>query len=345
VSAFARNFQTPFVQQASLSVEKEIATRTAVNVAYLYVHGQHLIRARDANLPQPAQVNYPVYDESGTNFLGSYYTVDTFSTWQTAPSLSCPFPPCLNEVARPIPQLGSVTSFESAASSVYHGVTIAARRRMYKGFGFRVAYTFARAIDDGQDALVVGKPSLVQNAYAPQFERGPSVTDQRHRFVAAVTAEPQPFHRDRPVLRALFNDWRFAGVLTAGSGRPVNARIAGDANRDGNTYNDRLPGYRRNSFTGPDYATMDLRVTRKLYATERVRLELMVESFNLFNRANKRVDITDDGFLNSAGTFVQQDTVIGGKHYPAQFRRAGSFLVPTNAYAPRQVQVSARLRF
>ncbi len=45
----------------------------------------------------------------------------------------------------------------------------------------------------------------------------------------------------------MFNDWRFAGMVTAGSGRPVSARIVGDANGDGNTYNDRLPGYRRNA--------------------------------------------------------------------------------------------------
>ncbi len=38
-----------------------------------------------------------------------------------------------------------------------------------------------------------------------------------------------------------------------GSGRPVNATMAGDPNQDGNTYNDRLPGYRRNAFIGPGY--------------------------------------------------------------------------------------------
>ncbi len=43
----------------------------------------------------------------------------------------------------------------------------------------------------------------------------------------------------------------------------MNAYVLGDANRDGNDYNDRLPGYRRNSFTGPNYATTDLRLTRR----------------------------------------------------------------------------------
>ncbi len=216
VSAFARNFQTPYVQQASLSLEREVAERTAVSANYLYVHGQHLIRARDANLPQPTTLGYPVFDETGTNFLGDYYTVNSFSTWQMTPSLSCAFPPCINDIARPVPELGAVTVFESAASSVYHALTISARRRMARGFSFRLAYTWARATDDGQDALVVGRPATVQNSYSPGSERGLSVTDQRHRFVAAWTAEPQPFHQDHSNLKLLFNDWRFSGVVTSG---------------------------------------------------------------------------------------------------------------------------------
>jgi len=344
VSAFARNFQTPFVQQASLSVEREVGTRTAVGASYLYVHGQHLIRARDANLPPPVTVSYPVYNESGTNLLG-YYTVDSFSRWEMTPSLTCPFPPCVGQVARPISQLGAVTVFESAAGSVYHGLTLSARRRMHRGLGFRVAYTWARAIDDGQDALVVGRPATVENSYAPQQERGLSATDQRHRFVAAVTAAPQPFHRDRPALRWMFNDWRIAGVVTVGSGRPLSARVLGDANRDANSYNDRLPGYSRNAFTGPDYATTNLRLTRRFVLRDRYKLELLAESFNLLNRANRRVEISDDGFLNTAATFVQQDVTVGGKQYPASFRASRGFLSPTSAYAPRQVQFAVRMSF
>ena len=95
---------------------------------------------------------------SGANLLG-YYTVDSFATWDTPRTLSCPFPPCLGDVQRPTPQLGSVNVFESSASSIYHGLTVSLRRRMHHGFGMRVAYTWARAMDDGQDALVVGRPA------------------------------------------------------------------------------------------------------------------------------------------------------------------------------------------
>jgi hypothetical protein len=161
----------------------------------------------------------------------------------------------------------------------------------------------------------------------------------------AWTAEPQLFHHDHPTLRWILNDWRFAGVVTIGSGRPVTARIVGDANGDSNLYNDRLPGYRRNAFTGPDYATTDLRIARKVLVREHWKLEFLAESFNLLNRSNRRVDISDDGFSNTAATFVQGTVVPNGKVYPASYRATQGFLSPTSAYAPRQIQFALRLSF
>ena len=185
----------------------------------------------------------------------------------------------------------------------------------------------------------------MQNSYSPQSEWGESVTDQRQRLVAAWAAQPNPFHRDHPWLRTMFNDWRFSGVVTIGTGRPLSARIIGDANRDGNDSNDRLPGYRRNAFTGPDYATTDLRLMRGFPVGDHLRLELTAESFNTMNRNNARVDISDDGFTGSAGSFVIDEKMVSSVRYPAHFRKSGSFLTPTNAYAPRQVQFAVRLRF
>jgi hypothetical protein len=244
-----------------------------------------------------------------------------------------------------VPQLDSVNQYDSAASSVYHGLTVSVRRRMTDGIYFRLGYTFAHAIDDGQDALVTGRPSTVQNSYSTNSERGPSATDQRHRLAFSWIAEPQPFGREHDVFAALFNDWKFAGVITYGTGRPVDARIVGDPNRDGNTANDRLPGYGRNAFLGPDYATTDLRVSRRLFVHGHRKLELMIESFNLLNRNNQRVIVSDDGFLNSAGQFSQQEKVIGISHFPAYYRRPANFLAASNAYAPRQVQVALRFIF
>ena len=157
-------------------------------------------------------------------------------------------------------------------------------------------------------------------------------------------AEPT-FHFDQGMLNQLVNNWKLSSVLTMGSGRPVNATMAGDPNNDGNIYNDRLPGYTRNAFIGPDYFTTDMRITRNLRVGQRVTVNLVAESFNMFNRTNSRVEISDDGFYNSAGQFVAYSTPVKGKVYPGQFLINSKFLTPTNAYAPRQVQFALRLSF
>ncbi|GAC1438404.1 MAG: hypothetical protein NVS1B11_33130 [Terriglobales bacterium] len=200
-------------------------------------------------------------------------------------------------------------------------------------------------MDDGQDALVAGQPATVQNSYAPNAERGPSVTDQRQRFVFSWIAEPNPFDNNHLWLSRIFDSWKYAGVVTLGSGRPVNIMVSGDANQDGNNQNDRLPGARRNSFLGPDYATTDLRVTRMLFARDRFKLGLLVESFNVLNRDNKQVAVTDQGLQSDTVQFLPSTQKIGFRYFPAQSRSPTNPLRITNAFAPRQVQFALKLGF
>jgi hypothetical protein len=215
-------------------------------------------------------------------------------------------------------------------------------RRVARGTYLRLSYTFAHAIDDGQDALVAGEPATVQNSYNPNAERGPSATDQRNRFSGAFSTEAHLFHRGHETLGRLFNDWKVSSVVSIGSGRPVNATVSGDPNQDENDLNDRLPGYSRNGFTGPDYATTDLRLTRRIRLGETYKLEFIAESFNLLNRDNQRVAITSDGLVANATTFVQSSTTVGVAPYPAYYQQPQNFLRPNAAYAPRQVQLALK---
>ncbi|HUD64730.1 MAG TPA: hypothetical protein VMQ17_09135 [Candidatus Sulfotelmatobacter sp.] len=45
------------------------------------------------------------------------------------------------------------------------------------------------------------------------------MTDQRHRMVVALSAEPRPFHRGHELLGHLFNDWKISSVVNYGAGR------------------------------------------------------------------------------------------------------------------------------
>jgi outer membrane receptor protein involved in Fe transport len=344
ISAFAHDYRTPEIHQVSASLEREVAHRVVAELSYSFVHGQNLIRARDINLPPPTNVQYPIFDSSGVNLLG-YGSVETFATWQFTSSQTCPFTPCINPLARPIPQLGSIDVFESEASSVYHGGTISVRRQMTHGLYFRLGYTYAHAIDDGQDALVAGRPATVQNSYSPSSERGNSVTDQRNRFVFSWIYEPRALNNGQGWLGKLTKGWKNSGVITAGSGRPVNASVIGDANQDGNTNNDRIPAARRNSFVGPDYTTTDMRIGRTMYRHNKIKLDFTVESFNLLNRLNRRFQLTDDGALSNTAQFNYGSKHIGINHFPAYYQVPTNLAKATSAYAPRQVQLSLRVSF
>jgi hypothetical protein len=208
---------------------------------------------------------------------------------------------------------------------------------------FNLAYTWAHAIDNGQDALVAGQPVTVQNSYAAKSERGPSVTDQRQRLTISAIDEPHPFAKGVPA--TVFDHWKVSGIMTYGSGRPANATVSGDPNQDGNLSNDRLPGYGRNAFTGPDYASLDLKLGRLISVGERFHLELSGDSFNLFNRNNERLVITDNGFQSTAGQFIKYTQSVGGTYYPAYYQQPTTFLKPAASFAPRQMQLSMRLNF
>jgi len=345
VSAFSPNFVTPRVLQSSFSLEREVAPQTTLAISYLFVRGEHLIRAVDVNLPQPLALTYPLFDITGTQFQNGFYTVDSFATWQFSQSLTCPFPPCINPLGRPIARLGAIYEFQSAASSFYDGATLTLNRRVSRGTYLRLAYTYAHASDNGPDALIAGQPATVQNSYAPGAERGPSTTDQRQRLVFAFSAEPHPFHRENPALGRLFNDWKLSSITTAGSGRPFTATVQGDPNQDGNDLNDRLPGYSRNAFTSPDYWSADLRLTRQFHVREHYRVDVTADSFNLFNHANTRVAITSSGFTSQATTFVQGTVTTSTAYYPGYYQQPANFLKPNAAYAPRQIQLGAKLTF
>jgi hypothetical protein len=171
------------------------------------------------------------------------------------------------------------------------------------------------------------------------------VTDQRQRLSISAIEEPNPFAAGQKALAVMFDHWKISGIMTYGSGRPANATVSGDPNQDGNTSNDRLSGYGRNAFIGPDYASMDLRMARKMNLGGRFHLELTAESFNLFNRDNQRYELSDNGYYNPAGQFIKYTQSVGGTYYPAYYQQPTSLMKPMNAFAPRQMQLSMRLNF
>ena len=89
-------------------------------------------------------------------------------------------------------------------------MTVSLHKRMSGGLYFRLAYTWAHAIDNGQDALVAGAPATVQNSYSTKSERASSVTDQRQRLTISAIEEPNPFAPRQKTLATMFDHWKIS---------------------------------------------------------------------------------------------------------------------------------------
>ena len=64
---FASNYQQPYVEQYNTAVEYQVAADTSVTVAYTGVHGVHIQRTRDINLPSTqTAVTASVVGQPGT---------------------------------------------------------------------------------------------------------------------------------------------------------------------------------------------------------------------------------------------------------------------------------------
>jgi hypothetical protein len=72
-------------------------------------------------------------------------------------------------------------------------------------------------------------------------------------------------------------------------------------------------------------------------------MELVGESFNLLNRDNRHVLITEDGFQSNSASFVQTTKHIGINYFPAQYRVPNNVLHATSSYAPQQMQLALKL--
>jgi hypothetical protein len=112
-------------------------------------------------------------------------------------------------------------------------------------------------------------------------------------------------------------------IFSYGSSLPFNIVTGADRNFDTNV-NDRPVGVSRNSGRGFDFASLDLRLSRRFRLSEKMQLETLVEGFNVLNRANLQLP------NNTFGT--------GATPLP-------SFGKATAAADPRQLQLGLRLSF
>jgi hypothetical protein len=248
-----------------------------------------------------------------------------------------------------------ITMLSTSAHSIYNAAVVQFNRRMTRGLQFQASYTLADSRDDntyGVSATPSGNgPS---NAYNVAYDQGPSNFDVRHRVAASIVWQPPYFEgRSNHALRWLLSGWTFAPIITAASGLPFSPTVSGNPpSGSGNTASGvtgsqggtpsgataaRVPFLERNSYRYPGMNEIDLRIARSFKLYERAKLELIGESFNLFNHVNY-TGVTQQMFTmggTAANPTLSYTTNFG------QLTAANN----NNVLVPRQIQIGARISF
>jgi Carboxypeptidase regulatory-like domain len=231
------------------------------------------------------------------------------------------------------PNIGQVLQLNSVGNSNYNSLQTTLRIRSWHGLSTQFAYTWAHELDTMSEY----RGSIQFDYRNPALDYGSGDFDTRQNFTAFWTYDVpgsehgpkilthgwqvsglfsfhsgQPFNFDagtqRPGLNLVQNP--FSGVshtFSAANGgmpwvNPAAFCVPGSAGCPGPTTTT-LDGafigdIARNSFYGPGFADVDLSVIKNIPLTERIRLQLRAEMFNLFNRKNLA---TGPGSVGSSG--------------------------------------------
>ncbi len=268
------NSRIPYSEQANLEIDRALGHGLAVSAGYLFVAAHKLVRAEDLNVCPP----------------------DGSPASTTVPGITPGTPGCTIGPASAIPpnwpagkayfyngnpggsvaytNAGLLYFTDNSGNSVYHGLTLQVSERI-KNFSLNANYTFSHTLDDGTFTTFVSTP---EDDYERNLERANSNQDVRHRFITNFTADGP---KD-----SFLRKFAFSSIVTLQTGRPFTEFVGFDANGDTNPVTDRVGIVPRNNYYGDPLYSWDLRLSRYFQIKERLRLDLMVDAFNMLNRPN-----------------------------------------------------------
>ena len=303
----AADYQNPYAQQASFSIEHEFASGFTGSLSYIFVRGAHLTTSHDDNL-LPAPINpakgIPDWGPTADNPTGLKYFKD--------------------------PLLFQSNVYESGANSFYHGMILEATRRFGRNVSFSGNYTFSKAIDETTDYNSDFQPN---NQLCRRCDRALSSFDQRHKVVVFAVLQSGNGGADNG-FRRLVSGWLFTPIYRYNSSRPFNLLAGTELNNDRHNTTDRPFFAGRNTGIGPSFWTFDTRLSRRFGLGESRSLELMAEAFNLFNHLN--YSSVNNVVGNISGPFNLHGRDDRGPNDPLGF---------TAAYDPRRIQLGVRFAF
>ncbi|HST78171.1 MAG TPA: TonB-dependent receptor [Verrucomicrobiae bacterium] len=346
VAFFDPNFQNPQIHQVDMTLEHDLGRGTVFSLSYLGSLGRQLPGFGDANIC-PGVI-------PGTNctkpVIAGTFTVQPGGPITGGTKFVEPL-----FIQRINPAFGSETEIFSGVNSSYHALALQLNHHMSNHVQFSTSYTFSHATDFSQnqatftDTNDLFLPLSVPNAIA--LEKGRSIYDVPNRFVFdAIMTSPW---KHSGWAGWFTNDWQIAPIFQWQNGLPLNLTTNGTpsiaspdrAIGSGITASggaNRLDIIGRNTFRLPNTWDQDLRISKSFAVTERYRVELLTDFFNIANKQN----VTSEqgvGYTISGRNLVPN---IAGPNVLST-GPFGQVLNSNNnfTYTPRQIQMGARIHF
>ncbi|HMJ07994.1 MAG TPA: TonB-dependent receptor, partial [Pyrinomonadaceae bacterium] len=264
---------------------------------------------------------------------------------------------------------GSVNAQVSDGNSSYNALNVELKRRFANNFTFLASYTWSHSIDDSSDLQtlliaqdvnrfnlekadslfdqrhrfvfsgVLASPSGWRNAdswgkkFLADFTVAPVIEISSGRPFNIITNtdtnNDQSTQTDRPDVRS---DGTLCTATIAASGAgaitPGSPCSLFDFDNNGNIIFG-IGSLGRNSGITHPYATFDLRLTRAIRFGEKIRIDLIAEGFNLFNRFNEGAA---SPFYRAVNATAERS---GGKYFSRS----------TTAFDQRQFQLGLKINF
>jgi TonB-dependent receptor-like protein len=297
-STMDTNLQSAYSKQASLEVERSLGAGRTLSVGYQFMDGENLLMSVNQNVPTCVA--------AGTN-----------------------------NGCRPNSTYRNNSQYSSAAESTYHGMHLSFVQRPTTWASVRFTYTLSKAMNDVGEAFFSSPidPTDIMRDW------GRSDDDQRHRLVingtvntsmAPATTAWEHISRGFQVSTMLqyysalpFNITSGVTSLQGTTGRPLADGGTAAANFDVRAVSF-IP---RNTGVGSDFFSLNARVSRTFRVSGGVRIQGLLEAFNLTNRVNN----------------LTRNVTFGPGAYPAN--PVSSFNQITAVGDPRTLQFGLRLTF
>jgi hypothetical protein len=299
--------KVPSTYQFNTGVQARLPHSMSLDVAYVGTLGRHLQDNRN--------INY--------NAFGS-----CFKPENQDPQLKAANPNALlgnNCLAanflKPYQGYGSITVYQSEATSNYNALQVQLQRRASKGLFVGVSYTWSKSLSTSQSGGTNDNSSVRPDDKNRMANYGPSSFDRRQVLAINYVYAAPKLRFGNAFTRMITDGWQISGVTQALTGNPItpgfsvsgagNANITGSATEGArigvvagcDPYTHSSDPFNRlnpacffapspgsvglesgiNFLNGPALVNFDIAVQKEFSIKERVRIQFRVDAFNAFN--------------------------------------------------------------